>query len=317
MDETIISVLRNLTCQDDNCEIEIYPGGVKYEPQRFGHIHNRTTGNNLIFIDGGQAGLFYNQYFCLSMLRTCAVYVKHNKPVKKIIKNHLIMVRLIDSSFKCIMNNTDSTSSETLVLENCTDAEAVSGDIRRILELRLALESLEEADEGDIIILDGSLHIKNKHEKEIITALSEKCVQKSVLLTALSKSCGYITNLGIPFNVYISKKPGKWYYDAGLSGSDDHPANVYFAKLHAKSGIVFPFDISCLQTGVDVSKVLGTLAINSRDPIFLGYPYGLITADKYARISNQQKKIKQMMLRSRYKDLELFKDAHDILDNIT
>jgi len=62
---------------------------------------------------------------------------------------------------------------------------------------------------------------------------------------------------------------------------------------------------------------------NSRDPVFLGYPYGLIEADRFSRISNQEKERLRLQLKLAfgrdYKRIEEFENslnAHDILDSI-
>ena len=66
------------------------------------------------------------------------------------------------------------------------------------------------------------------------------------------------------------------------------------------------------------------LSANCKDPVFIGYPYGLIEADKNARISNQEKDMLLTLFSTKFgKDWERIKeslsniDAHEILDNIS
>ncbi len=62
---------------------------------------------------------------------------------------------------------------------------------------------------------------------------------------------------------------------------------------------------------------------NAKDPVFPGYPYGLLVADKFARVSNNEKEYIQTIIKSNAgknwakikKYMNSF-DAHSILDNI-
>ena len=61
----------------------------------------------------------------------------------------------------------------------------------------------------------------------------------------------------------------------------------------------------------------------STDPIFLGYPYGLIAVDQGARIANEEKEFFQMQFKvTAGKDWESIAshlrsiDAHNVLDAI-
>ncbi len=77
------------------------------------------------------------------------------------------------------------------------------------------------------------------------------------------------------------------------------------------------------QGSFRIGKVLGILAEASKDPVFIGYPYGLIEADKLARVSNEEAEFLKVRLiskagKERSKIIGYMKtvDAHSILDNI-
>ena len=71
-------------------------------------------------------------------------------------------------------------------------------------------------------------------------------------------------------------------------------------------------------------RVISTLAFNSKDPVFLGYPFGLIYADKFARVSNQEREYLRTTLKSKLsggvlKEIESYENslgAHGVLDRI-
>ncbi len=67
-----------------------------------------------------------------------------------------------------------------------------------------------------------------------------------------------------------------------------------------------------------MKKIFSALAENSQDPVFLGYPYGLVDADKNARVSNAEKGFLRTVFSSKI-DLEKYNqlDAHDVLDKIS
>ena len=84
----------------------------------------------------------------------------------------------------------------------------------------------------------------------------------------------------------------------------------------------FRFEIFKKQKD-DKMKVLGCLIDNCRDISFPGYPYGLILADRFARVSNKEKEYLQNILLSQDKeqikgiiDGTRTNDAHSILDSI-
>ena len=74
----------------------------------------------------------------------------------------------------------------------------------------------------------------------------------------------------------------------------------------------------------DINKICSLLSLNAKDPVFIGYPYGLVEADKLARISNQEADLlKTQLMVSFGKDWKKVKNslnsmnAHQILDNIS
>ena len=58
---------------------------------------------------------------------------------------------------------------------------------------------------------------------------------------------------------------------------------IYVVKLNENSKKCFRVE------GQINDEVLSLLVENSKDPTFIGYPYGLIEADKFARVSNEEK----------------------------
>jgi len=90
---------------------------------------------------------------------------------------------------------------------------------------------------------------------------------------------------------------------------------TYFSKLHNLSKKCFRIDI-LKRTGTENNKILGYLAAYCADPVFLGYPYGLIQADSYARVNDLEANYYKVLY-EQYSKKELIKNSHDILDKIS
>ena len=96
---------------------------------------------------------------------------------------------------------------------------------------------------------------------------------------------------------------------------------MFFAKFHDKSRHIFRFESFNIQKA-KAQETINALSGNCVDPIFIGYPYGLVEADRIARVSNQEKEsLKTMFLvKLRNKNIDKYlssANAHEILDKIS
>jgi len=92
--------------------------------------------------------------------------------------------------------------------------------------------------------------------------------------------------------------------------------------MHEKSRHIFRLEIYREQKE-KLKEAISLLADNCKDPVFLGYPYGLIEADRNARISNNEKGMLRTFFSVKFgKDWERIEetltsvDAHEVLDKI-
>ena len=53
-----------------------------------------------------------------------------------------------------------------------------------------------------------------------------------------------------------------------------------------------------MEINKDVEMIVNQIANNAKDVVFPGYPYGLILADKFARISNNEKEQISLFLKN-------------------
>ncbi|MBW3023163.1 hypothetical protein KY308_03600, partial [Candidatus Woesearchaeota archaeon] len=164
---------------------------------------------------------------------------------------------------------------------------------------------------GSIVILDGSLDSKNKTESEYLLNLFSAAEKNESFLCAIAKTTAMTTAKGNSVTAALNSAAPKsrWCYIM---------KSAAFVKLHPNSKYIFRIDANKIN-----SNLLSALAAISKDPVFLGYPYGLVEADSLARVSNREKEILRIEVASRFgkawENIEFAENslnAHEILDNI-
>ena len=121
----------------------------------------------------------------------------------------------------------------------------------------------------------------------------------------------------------LNKKEGAWYYHpVAASASKNHQAVILFARLHEKSRYVFKIELYKDQSE-HVSHAVNAFALHAKDPIFLGYPYGLIEAHKFAKVPVTERDYHKIQLMAQlgkeWKTVEQYMkavDGHAVLDKI-
>jgi len=197
--------------------------------------------------------------------------------------------------------------------------------IRRYFELSIARASLQKLEKGDFILLDGTLQCMFSGEQYFLEKLYSDASSKGISVCALAKTSGLITKKGKPLIPLLAEiSPiSEWYYHPIVEiESPEHQAEMYIIKLNSNSNYAFRFEV--YRNGLyDIQKIIDALQKNSRDYSFPGYPYGLIDADKFAQVTNEEKSSLRAMLFSesgmlfpKLRSIASSTDAHDILNRI-
>lgn len=205
---------------------------------------------------------------------------------------------------------------------------------RSLGEWRLALAALDELSSGDIVVMDGSLPTLNNIEAKYAKLLFEKAQLKDVTVCAISKTTRLLTRGGEPLldrvnDISRQTTYGRWRIDVASGVLPYDTGFVMAIKLHPNAK--FPFRFEILQTQYEqmsnmrINSILASLAVNSEDMSFLGYPYGLIDADRFAQVRRDEIKIYDGLLMSKILTLRLPKvsqhirgfQAHDRLNEVT
>lgn len=282
---------------------------IEINKDNFRSVPEEKESKKITFVDGGQAEIISAGNFCLSFIRVFAQTFLGEKRLENYKKEFYLLTtakylendlwyeskifgdRLIDEKDLLISSNDSSIKNG---LERAAIGR-VANMARRLAELSLAAQI-----KADFIVLDGTLEPTFKQEEKYLAKLSGNTC-------ALAKSCSLFTVSGNSPVVLLNKigPDGCWSYF--LEGK------THLVKLNQKAKHIFRFEGN--------PKILSYLIPNCRDALFLGYPYGLIFADKMARVSNEEKKSLQVnfLFRKENKDIAEYlttSDAHEILDGM-
>ena len=278
--------------------------------ENFQELKNSGEGKTIAFIDGGQAEILSGGNVCLSFIRVFSQVMKSTAKVSGQ-KNefYLLTTAIYKNGDIWYESKLFPTAGESLIDENdlliCSNDLAirsgnergpiarVAGIARRLAELHLASRA-----QADFVLLDGTLtpsfEVENKY-------LSNKA-------SALTKTCALFTTSGNHPAVLLQKLSpfaGCWSY--AVDGK------TFFVKLHPRAEHIFRFEGN--------PNLLPVLVSQCGDALFVGYPYGLILADKLARVSNEEKRSLRMnfLLRPENTLLRSYlntMNAHEILDGM-
>lgn len=313
-------------------------GNRKYEPikidkSNFKEIISDEGDKPITFVDGGNAEIFSSPNISLQVIKVVSVKYKGKKRESINKKEYFCLITAEESNglkYNCEFFpdshpelTFDSFDKNLVQGNNRAEISAVANTVRRFLEIEIAEESVEG---NEMVVLDGSLQATYTGEDKILDSFYQKAAKKRSVVCGLSKTSRLMTDKGYPFAAaLVSIAPvNPWYYNPVAEFEDSkRKSNIYYIKLHPKSKYVFMLDV-CKEIEYNIEDILGSLINLSTDPVFLGYPYGLIEADRIARLENTERDyLKQKFMAVAGKDSELFDqlsktiDAHSVLDNVS
>ena len=210
-------------------------------------------------------------------------------------------------------------------MENGNQGNAAQ-TIRKYLEWKTLKYVCEEhLDEGDILLRDGVLQTSVEDERRYAEEVYDSVKDNGINLVGLAKTSSLLTDKGYPLIASVHELSEEtefdlWYYHP-IAENDhpDHKGEMYVVKYHPSSEYAFRTEFF---RGVEspVEDILGHLASQAKDPIFLGYPYGLVDADKKARVTDEEVKYLKNMGYNKMDSSVRYRvncsNAHDKLSNI-
>jgi hypothetical protein len=324
------STLRRL----ENASTFLRPLGAGYTPvpltpNNFISLQSQATEKELLFIDGGNATVLDTPDYSLHFLRFAAVGFIGRKKVSQKRKEGYVLVQsrtidgrlcfvteyyggLVGSSRLMIAHDNPQLQSEN------TPITTVAGIARALLEIYFASEVVKE---NDVVVFDRSLKPETTFEEEAFATLYGIAQSKNAIICGLNKTISLLCNTGesIVSALQHIAFEGSWMYGQVFSTfPQNHAVAFRFVKLHAASQYIFRFEVGSLWKK-SVKEIASWLSYLSNDAVFLGYPYGLISADRFARVSNREREYLQTMFFS-YVPSSGFAlsalNAHSVLDRI-
>ncbi|HII88772.1 TPA: hypothetical protein HA253_04195 [Candidatus Woesearchaeota archaeon] len=262
-------------------------------------------------IDGGNQELIASPHLAVQYIRVVGV-VFQGKRKQEMMKEEFFVVLSREGSrvradcfpdpftlsgdYSSSAQKAQKTQKEATLTSSCS-LSSIALDIRRAAEVRMGGTLIKTGFQGSIIV-DGAL---DDH-------LCSIDLPKDVSLMALSKTTDLISDEGISVVALLHSiaPPGSWcFVPPGVPGS------LSFVRLHPLSRHIFR-----VETKGNAS--LAPLVYHAQDPAFLGYPYGLIIADKFARVTDQEKTYLRSILDARVflGRTRSILDAHSHLDAV-
>lgn len=290
-------------------------GGEEFAFNPISLVDPADCSRKIAFIDGGNLEIIKAADFGVYSLRVFCTIYQDNERVA--MKGFNFKAFISDEKSETVLEDEDSFGVDELgsavlgsaVLGNAMLGNAGLGkikdvdELRTLLEIRLANKISLELDCGDIIVMDGSFDCMD-------VTLFDDIKQKGVLVSALAKTSEH--SMVAELNKSLPQAIGYAKFEKD-----------YFIRLHERSGYVFRLGILNEVSESELNKVLSLLAKNSRDAVFLGYPYGLIEADRFARVSKKEAEQLRFQLMHKlgnnWKEVKRHEaglDAHSILDSI-
>ena len=288
------------------------------------------------FVDGGNSSIIKTPAAELQRIRTAAVATENNKLAEAIQKEGYLLAKLApdeagkiqcrpelrESTLEIGIDDLTGISSETAVKAANTDALVKFCETaRRLAEIKTAQNAVIRK-KSRFIVLDGTLEAFNAAEMRAIVELMAAGVDNSVVIGSVAKTCSLLTDSGKPLLEAVQGIAGnnEGYIIVGEGLKEGHRAIVAIAKLNNSSNYLFRIEAADKD---ELSQLTSMLAGQSNDLAFPGYPYGLIMADRFARISDNDVEItKSKIVATATAEMkELLKhekalDAHSVLDNM-
>jgi hypothetical protein len=200
--------------------------------------------------------------------------------------------------------------------------------LREWAEWGLVLETIREAEAGDLVLVDGSLHGGPLVPPQVVRTAHEESVARGVSLAGVVKASTLFWGRNAPLVGLLKRRGDRELGAAAWSAriSTDptfgrlYVGEIFVARLAATGSHAFRVDVARGPT--PPQEVLARLAGCADDAAFVGYPYPLARAHRAARVSGYavadlRNSFREALSRNGMaeEDIEtLFQDFHEILN---
>ena len=302
--------------------------GLEIKPEAFRPIVRTGSPARIAFVDGGNGTVAESPNFVISLNRLYGNIFRgrdragtlpdpriefFSLVVRRVVYNNQYSTKYTVSIFphkeshlRYLPSAHDVASS---IRDTATGTDPRIPSLARSLgEWRMAHDMLQTLEDGDILVMDGSLTTLDRIESQYAQNLYRAARKRGVIVCALSKTSRLLTRSGEPLldrvhEISADTGHGMWYAEVAEQVSSHDRGFVMAVKLHPNAPFPFRFEILREQfEEMDHTRkghILSSLAANSEDVSFLGYPYGLVDADRYAQVRNSDVSMYRTLLESR------------------
>ncbi|MBI4739851.1 DNA double-strand break repair nuclease NurA [Candidatus Woesearchaeota archaeon] len=324
--QTLKAVMNSINLSPSSVGDVLLPAGIEGTPvplvqNNFSPVKTTVVDVPVFFIDGGNQQIIGSSQFSIQFIRIYWTKYVTNRRVDCGTDEFFVVAQLTPENGRlmCELKTFGlkrSMLDDALTSMNCTRVElsaaqdsksfdetrvaSIAVKMRKRAELLVA-QNIAQKNSGALIVLDGALGGTDAEEKVMMKALCGAASLANVLLVGLSKSSQLVTSSGCALSVTLqalispSLVHGRWMYHPLVSCSPALHFEIAMVKLHPRSRRVFRVDFS-LHSWQQKDKILSALIQNSSDATLIGYPYGLIEADRFARVSNEEAKYLQLLM---------------------
>ncbi len=211
------------------------------------------------------------------------------------------------------------------------DPLAATAVFRDTLEYWVALQGAGESDQGDLLLLDGSLRVNHASHDPVLQQIVETAEERGVFLAAIAKRTSLTWGGGYPLLPAVNGLaeyfgiPAPWWVRIDPEMLDHvqyiqwQHGDLYIASLHrnayAPIKLELPRDTDPLRAG----EIMGRLNASADDGRIPGYPYPLLEAHRLVVIDRP---VVDQVRQDLYRNLaqqglsfdriwQLFGDVHD------
>jgi len=270
------------------------------------------TGGSMAFVDGGNLEILAAPSFSLQFIRVYATVYRNNRRSEFMLFEQYALIRAMpadgaqDIHYRVklfpLSKKSLPVDESALVFDSMdpalrhghfrVDISRIGDITRDILELAAARLAVETLSAGDCVIRDGTLQASYAMQEHHFARLFAAAHERGVTVVSVAKTCDLFcasgrSLLGAIAQLAAQQPHAMWHYTPLVEiRNERHPAVMALAKLHPRSSHIFRCEIH-KDDAQRLPQLMVRLAQNSRDPIFLGYPYGLVDADQFARVSQK------------------------------
>lgn len=332
--QSIIESLKEQVKKRDEPVSVIFPfpgfSSLELNTERLKNVDEVKSEDTISFVDGGNGDLIKSPDLVVQFMRVHFSKYKNNVRVDSSTSEFYAVLKskakdgsifytaslfplrkgnLSDGFFRDTfsINSMDPSISSG---NNRAALSSLGGLIRRVAEIDVATNI-----NTDIVVLDGTLQAMVDKERQYMQRLLSS--EKRVCSLAKTTELYTVDGRSVVSALHSMAGDKAWNY---VKIAQSANTNIFFTKLHPNSKHIFRFE---LYHSEEHEKVISILMRNSTDPVFLGYPYGLIDADRFARVSNSESAYLRTVIMAKageaWRSVEhslSSQNAHNILDTI-